>query len=133
MNVTDIKEKEVDDILKKINAKDTFDLLIKIGKEYMKEYQTSPIDINTAEGQKEFRRIMWYIVEEGAEMCNLLKIREWSKTELPVNEFHFAEEYADFMNFVIQIPLLLGWDEKKIQDIVIRKYLINKFRKETNY
>ena len=133
MNILDITRDEVDEALKKIDAKDTFDLLMKIGKEYMKEYQSQVIDINTREGQKEFRRIAWYINEELVEMVNLLKIREWSKTEFQVDELHFHEEWVDFMNFVMQIPVLLGWDEKKIQELIVKKYLINKFRKETNY
>jgi dimeric dUTPase (all-alpha-NTP-PPase superfamily) len=133
MNIKDLEKKEVEKVLKDIDAKDTFDLLLKIGKEYMKKYQSKPIDINTKEGQTEFRRIAWYINEELVEMVNLLKIREWSKTEYPIDELHFAEEYADFMNFVIQIPLLLGWSEEKIKDIIVRKYLINKFRMESLY
>jgi dimeric dUTPase (all-alpha-NTP-PPase superfamily) len=133
MNIIDIKKEEIDKALLEINAKDTFDLFFKIGKEYMKQYRSKCLDINTKAGQTEFRRIAWYITEELCEMVNLLKIREWSKSEYPVDELHFVEEYADFMNFVIQIPLLLGWDENKIQDIIIRKYLINKFRNDSNY
>ena len=133
MNILDIEKQEIDIVLKKFDAKDTFDLLMKIGKEYMKEYHTHPIDINTREGQKEFRRIAWYIVEELSECCNLMKIREWSKTEMPVDELHLGEEVADLFNFISQIPLLLGWSEEKMKDIIIRKYLINKFRKESQY
>lgn len=133
MNIIDIKKEEIEEALKRIDAKDTLDLLMKIGKEYMNEYNSHKIDINTKEGQTEFRRIAWYINEELVEMVNLLKIREWSKTEYPVDDLHFLEEYADFMNFVIQIPLILGLSEEKIQDVIIRKYLINKFRRDSNY
>lgn len=133
MNILDIEKKEVEEALKKIDAKDTFDLLIKIGKSYMTEYNSKLIDINSKEGQKELRRINCYIIEELMEMQNLLKNREWSESEYLVDELHFAEEYADFMNFVIQLPLILGWPEEKIQDIIIRKYLVNKFRKESKY
>lgn len=133
MNITDPSDEIVKETIKKFNPKDTFDLFLKVGKEYMKEYQSKPIDINTKEGQKEFRRISCYIVEELMEMQNCLKIREWSKSEFPVDELHFAEEYMDFMNFVMQIPLLLGWSEEKIKDLLIRKYLINKFRKGSAY
>lgn len=133
MNIIDIEKHEVEKALNEIDAKDTFDLLMKIGEEYMRKYQSEPIDINTKEGQKEFRRITCYLIEELMEMQNCLKIREWSKSEYPVDEQHFLEEFADFMNFVMQIPLLLGYDEKKIQDIIVRKYLINKFRQESLY
>lgn len=133
MNIIDIEKKEVEKFLNEINAKDTFDLLMKIGKEYMNKYQSKPIDINTKEGQKEFRRINCYLIEELMEMQNCCKIREWSNSEYPIDDQHFYEELADFFNFVMQIPLLLGISEEKLQDIIVRKYLINKFRQETQY
>ena len=133
MNIIDIKKEEVEKALKEINAENTFDLLSKISQKYQQEYKGKEIDINTREGQTEFRRISCYLIEELMEMQNLLKIREWSKTEYPVDEVHLAEEFADFFNFVFQIPLLLGYNEEKIQDIVVRKYLINLFRKESHY
>ena len=67
------------------------------------------------------------------EMQNCCKIREWSASEYPVDEQHFAEEFADFFNFVMQIPLLLGYDEDKIKDIVVRKRIVNRFRQESAY
>lgn len=133
MNITDIEQQDVVKTLNKFDCENAFDLLLKIGQEYQKEYKTKPIDIGTKEGQTEFRRISWYIVEELCEMVNLLKIREWTDTQYIFDDIHFAEEYADFMNFVIQIPIMLDWNEKKIKDIIIRKYLVNKFRKESKY
>lgn len=133
MNILDITDEEVKKALKEINAKDTFDLLMKIGKLYQKEYCIKPVDLNTREGQTEFRRISCYAIEELMEMQNLLKIKEWSDTEYPVDDLHFSEEFVDFLNFVIQIPLMLGWSAEKVQELVVKKYLINKFRKETKY
>lgn len=133
MNILDITEEEVKKALKEIDAKDTFDLFMKIGKKYQTEYHSKPVDLNTREGQSEFRRISCYIIEELMEMQNLLKIREWSETEYPVDDLHFSEEYVDFMNFVMQIPIMLGWSEEKIQELMVKKYLINKFRKKTQY
>jgi hypothetical protein len=133
MNILDIEKSDVKKCLTEFKSKDTFDLLLKIGKKYQSEYEINHVNIDTKEGQKELRRISWYIVEELCEMINLLKIREWSSSEYPTDQIHFAEEYADFMNFVIQIPLLLKWDEDKVKDIIIRKYLVNKFRRSSKY
>jgi len=133
MNIIDVTPEEVEKEVQALQPKDTMDLLLKIGKEYMQKYQSEPIDIDTKEGQKEFRRISCYLIEELMEMQNCLKIREWSISEYPVDQQHFAEEFADFFNFVMQIPLLLGYEEEKIKDIIIRKRIVNKFRQESSY
>ena len=133
LNILDVKKEEVEKVLKKLDTVDTFELFLKMGNEYMKKYRTSPVDINTREGQTEFRRIAWYTTEELCEMVNLLKIREWSKTEYPVDKLHFMEELADFFNFVIQIILILDLDKKKLKDLLVRKFVVNDFRLNSNY
>lgn len=133
MNITDVTERDIREVQNKFNHSDTFSFFMNIGKEYMKKYRTEPIDINTREGQKEFRRISCYMVEELMEMQNCLKIREWSKYEYPVDEQHFMEELVDSFNFMIQIILLLDLDTHKFRELVSKKYVINSFREKSQY
>ena len=133
INILDIKKEEVEKVLEKFHTEDTFELFLKIGKEYMKKYRTSPVDIDTREGQTEFRRIAWYTIEELCEMVNLLKIREWSKTEYPTDRLHCMEEFVDFFNFVIQMILILDLNKEKMKDLIVRKYVVNNFRLDSNY
>ena len=134
INILNVPEEEVEKLLKKYDGgKDTFELFLNIGRDYMKKYKTKPVDINSKEGQEEVRRIMFALIEELMEFANTLKNKKWCNSDYPVDEQHMLEELADAWAFWIQLLLLLDFNKDNFKRLYISKLIVNEFRLRSEY
>ncbi|RLI87890.1 MAG: hypothetical protein DRP01_00725 [Archaeoglobales archaeon] len=131
MNILDVDPGEV---FERFKNTDKLSALFKMQRELMKGFgMTDSIVLETRKGQEEFRRFVYYIIEELIEGANLLKIRPWTRTEVTVDKMHVYEELIDALMFMIELFIKLGIDEKKLFELFARKYLVNMFRIRSNY
>jgi len=131
MNILDVDPGE---IFERFKNTDKLSALFKMQRELMKGFgMTDSIVLETRKGQEEFRRFVYYIIEELIEGANLLKIRPWTRTEVTVDKMHVYEELIDALMFMIELFIKLGIDEKKLFELFARKYLVNMFRIRSNY
>lgn len=133
MNLLNISDTEAEAKKKQYNTDDTFDLFLKIGKDYMSKYNIVKINIHSKSGQERIRKIVFAMTEELYEMMNTLKNKEWCQTEYPVDEEHFIEELCDFWAFTIQLLLLLDLDKEKFEKLYLKKLIVNEFRLKSKY
>jgi len=92
-----------------------------------------PLDINTKEGQAQFKEILFALVEELFEAANVLKNRKWAKTEYPVDLNHLYDELADAFGFMITLFQCIGLTADQVIELYLRKYKVNLFRLQSNY
>lgn len=134
MNILNVPKEEVDKLLKKYDCgKDTFELFLSIGKDYMNKYKTEKVNINSKDGQEEIRRILFAMIEELMEFANTLKNKKWCEAEYPVDDQHMLEELCDAWAFWIQLLLLLDFDKEKFKKLYISKLIVNDFRLRSKY
>jgi len=134
MNLLNLPKEEIEKKLKEYgDVTNDFELYFKIGRQYMKKYNTKPVNLHTKEGQEQIRKIVFAMTEEIYEFCNILKNKSWTKEDYPVDEEHAMEELCDVFAFWIQLLLLLNFDEKKFRELYIRKEIVNDFRLRTKY
>lgn len=122
----DPRELEVDDKLEAI-----FDLNRRL-LERLGEPLEVPID--TREGQRKVRELLWYTIEELFEAINCLKNdREWVRTEYELDVWKIYDEIADALGFLVTVCRYLGLTPKKLYEIYLRKYKVNMFRLDSSY
>lgn len=92
-----------------------------------------PLDVNSFEGQRRIRAIIYRITEELYEAGNCLRNKAWKRSQVPTDEDHFLEELSDSFHFMIQLYLELGIGPEELCSLYFRKSEINIFRQKTNY
>jgi len=92
-----------------------------------------PIDIDTFEGQRRARAIIYRITEELYEAGNCLRNKAWKNTHVPTDKDHFLEELADALHFMIQLFLELGLTSTQVYILYFKKSMVNLFRQKSNY
>lgn len=92
-----------------------------------------PIDINTREGQRLIKDMMWRVVEELGEAANCLKNKPWKQSQLETDEEHFMEELSDAIHFFVELFIICGYTADDFFNIYCRKFEVNKFRIRSKY
>lgn len=92
-----------------------------------------PLDIDTFEGQRRARAIIYRITEELYEAGNCLRNKAWKTTHVPTDKDHFHEELADAFHFMIQLFLELGFTSTQVFILYFKKSMVNKFRQNSKY
>ena len=131
MNILDV---DVEDLKKRFSKTDKLAAMMSLQKELAEKYGLNlPVNLNTKEGQRTIRNLVFCLVEELFEMTNTLKNREWTKTELPVDLNHFFEELSDSLLFFIELMVAVGLSPQECFDLYLKKYKVNLFRQRTQY
>ena len=127
-----MKEKG-EELVKQFNGTDKLEAIFEIHKKLQEYGNVKPMDLNTREGQEQFRKMAEYATEELMEAVGCLKIRDWTQTELPVDYDHFKEEFVDSLGFHIQMWKLAGLTPDDILRTFCEKFAVNDFRGNSHY
>ena len=92
-----------------------------------------PLDIDTFEGQRRARAMIYRITEELYEAGNCLRNKAWKQTHVKTDKDHFYEELADSFHFVVQLFIELGFSARDVYQLYFRKSEVNKFRQRSKY
>jgi len=135
MNILNVPKEKIDELLKKYENgdKDSLELFLNIGKDYMKKYKTKKVEINSKEGQEEIRTILFAMIEELMEFANTFKNKRWTQVDYPVDNQHMYEELCDAWAFWIQLLLSLDIDKDKLKRIYLSKLAVNEWRLDSKY
>jgi NTP pyrophosphatase (non-canonical NTP hydrolase) len=128
MNIYDVDPSKLKESLK---GKDRLEVLFELVKKQNSMVSDQPIDCRI--GQKEWKDVLFCLTEELFEAANCLKIRPWVQTEYPVDYGHLYDELADSLWFFVCLLVKSGLDPEKTFDIFLRKYMVNEFRRESQY
>ncbi len=115
------------------NGDDKLDMFFRIGRDYQTKYKIKDVNIHSKEGQESIRHVVFSLTEELYEFANTLKNKKWCTEEYPVDEEHAMEELCDVWAFTIQMFLMLGFDAEKLQDLYLKKMVVNEFRLRSGY
>jgi len=92
------------------------------------------VPIDTREGQRKVRELLWYTIEELFEAVNCLKNdREWVRTEYELDVWKIYDEIADALGFFVTVCRYLGLTPEKLYEIYLRKHKVNMFRLDSGY
>lgn len=124
---------DISNELEKYKNEDKLETMFKLQKELANNYGVSTVDIRSKSGQRIIKDLMYCHTEELFEASNCLKNREWVKTEVEVDAVHFYEELIDSWLFYIELMIVCGLTPKKLFELYLRKYAVNKFRQNSRY
>lgn len=91
------------------------------------------IDLDTKVGQLAWKHILFCLTEELYEAANVLKSRPWVSTEYQVDKNHLADELADSIWFFTRLLQLSGYTAEQTFELLVRKFIVNEFRRNTGY
>jgi hypothetical protein len=137
MNINDIEEKvEIPkDKLEAIFARQ-MELELKynpIEKQNGAQIPDLPLDINTFDGQRRIKAIIFRIADELFEASNCLRNKDWKTTHVMTDESHFKEEIIDAYHFFHQLFIEIGMDAEQVYRLYDKKNQVNQFRIRSNY
>jgi len=128
VNILDVS---IDDLKEKLRGKDKLEVLFQLVSEQNSTWSIK--DLNTKEGQRYWKEILFCLTEELYEAANVLKNRPWVQTEYTVDYNHLYDELADSIWFFIALLQASGLDAEKTFEIFLRKWKVNNFRRESGY
>ena len=128
VNILDVS---IDDLKEKLRGKDKLEVLFQLVSEQNSTWSIK--DLNTKEGQRYWKEILFCLTEELYEAANVLKNRPWVQTEYTVDYNHLYDELADSIWFFIALLQASGLDADKAFEIFLKKWKVNSFRKESGY
>jgi len=133
MNILNV---DISKELREFEGKDKLDSLFELQKTLHKMFyntEIKKINIQTKQGQEEFKKYLYCIAEEIFEAGNVCKSRQWVKTESEINELHVQEEICDALGFFVILCMSLNIDPKKLFVMFLKKWKVNEFRVRSNY
>lgn len=136
VNILDISKSDVKEILEAHESEDTLTIILSLQDELEEGYNNdsdAKVNIETKEGQRKLKWNVFCLVEELFELTNEFKNRPWADTEYLVDKDHIMEELADVSFFFLRLINMLGISPEKFLELVVRKYLVNKFRVRSQY
>lgn len=128
MNILDV---DPTSLKEKLKGMDKLEAMFSLVQEQNFIFNKASID--TIIGQEEWRKILYFLVEELFEAANCLKIRPWTQSEYAIDYNHLYDELADSIWFFVCLLIKSGLDPEKTFDIFLRKYLVNEFRRKSGY
>lgn len=130
VNILSVKVDE-----EELNVSDFLKAMFQRNKELLEKLnEPLKVDLDTREGQRKLRELLWYTIEELFEAVNLLKnSRNWVQTEYEIDYYQLLDEIADTLGFLITVLRYLGLDAKKTYELFLRKWKVNMFRIESKY
>ena len=128
VNILDV---DITTLKEKFKGRDKLESLFQLVKE--QNHVWPKVDLNTKEGQRRWKELLFCLTEELYEAANVLKNRPWVQTEYTVDYNHLYDEIADSIWFFIALLQASGLDAEKAFELFLRKYRVNEFRRESRY
>jgi len=132
VNIIDMKGEALR-LYKEKAGEDRLDVIFELHDRLAEYSGVTNLDLNTREGQTQFRKYVEYCAEELMEAAGTLKSRDWTKTQLPVDYDHLKEELVDSFGFFVQLLKLAGIGPRELLLLWFQKLLVNKFRGQSSY
>ena len=107
--------------------------MFELQKELMQKYGVNVNNIDTKNGQRTIKDLIFNIVEELFEGSNCLKNRVWTQTEPVTDMNHFLEEISDALLFFIEFLIATGLTPEQVFELYLKKHQVNQFRIESKY
>jgi len=129
--MVNIKQVDPTPILEKFKDRDMLEAIFELIGTQNNTWQH--LNLETREGQRGWKEILFCLTEELYEAANVLKSRPWVQTEYQLDWDHLYDELADALWFFVALLQASGLDAKKTFEILVRKYLVNDFRRRSKY
>jgi len=131
IGVVNILDVNVDDLKEKYKGRDKLETIFELVDQQNSSLKVK--DLNTKEGQRAWKEILFCLTEELYEAANVLKNRPWVQTEYTVDYNHLYDELADSIWFFTALLRASGLDAERAFEIFLRKWKVNNFRRESGY